>query len=81
MFNYDSAMADPDSNVFTNVSQTNNSNAQSEYDKLTIAFIATLISLHNFNSVLTLTSLTEEFSLTFNDLVGTFIGTRKADWN
>ncbi|MFC0278132.1 hypothetical protein ACFFH2_15770 [Enterococcus devriesei] len=32
MFNYDSAMADPESHIFTNVSQTNSSDAQSEYD-------------------------------------------------
>ncbi|WP_071863463.1 hypothetical protein, partial [Enterococcus devriesei] len=32
MFDYDTAMADPESHIFTNVSQTNNSLAQSEYD-------------------------------------------------
>ncbi|MGM0173670.1 hypothetical protein [Enterococcus sp. DIV0800] len=31
-FDYDSKMADPESHIFTNVRQTNNSGARSEYD-------------------------------------------------
>ncbi|MDT2759302.1 hypothetical protein [Enterococcus xiangfangensis] len=32
MFDYDTAMADPASRIFTNVSQASNSDVQSEYD-------------------------------------------------